>query len=118
MYSLQDNKQNTVSQWPEGVGRIDDRAVRLTGIGELKLAYSTEDKQMYFSFDKPGGWWSTSIKDEGDPYGLCHWGAWTRDELVCDGEKTHLRVSLRDKISGKLTLMRLQLSDMTCVFKC
>jgi hypothetical protein len=101
MYSLQDNSQNTVSVWSEGVGRIDDRAVRFTGIGELKLAYDTEDKQMYFSFDKPGGWWSTSTKDEGDSYGFCEWGAWTRNELVCDGENEYLRVSFCDKTNEK-----------------
>ncbi|KAF1944747.1 hypothetical protein EJ02DRAFT_420058 [Clathrospora elynae] len=102
LYSMQDNNRKTVVAYPEGAGRIDNRAMGLMGMGNFKLAYNGADEQMYFSYDKPGGWWSTATKDDGHAFGLCSWGAWTRGSGVCD---------------DKATVMP-RLSDMTCVFKC
>ena len=96
LYSIQDNNRVTVATYPEGTGRIDDRAVRLTGIGGLKVAYNSQDKQAYFAFEPKGGWWSTATKDAPGIKGLCHWDPWTRNEVECSETTTndHPRVSL------------------------
>ncbi|CAO2655178.1 Nn.00g102420.m01.CDS01 [Neocucurbitaria sp. VM-36] len=100
LYSIEDNDHKTAVTYPEGAGRIDRGAIRLTGMGDFRLAYNNDDKQVYFAFD--GGWWATSTKDDGKAFGLCKWNAWTKPDLVCVPEHgVHYR-----------------LSDLACVFKC
>jgi hypothetical protein len=95
IYSIQDNNMATVATYPEGAGRIDGRAVGLQGIGELRIAYNTDDNQVYFSYLPVGGWWSTGEPDDGDAKGVCKWGAWTRPADKCDtnSNNDHPRVS-------------------------
>jgi hypothetical protein len=84
IYSIQDNNRVTVATYPEGAGRIDGRAVALQGIGELRIGYDLMDNQTYFAYMPVGGWWSTATKDDGNAKGLCAWGAWTREQDICD----------------------------------
>ncbi|KAF1837747.1 hypothetical protein BDW02DRAFT_565672 [Decorospora gaudefroyi] len=102
IHSIQDNNRETVATYPEGAGRIDDRAVALTGIGELRIGYDTKVEEVFFAFDKVGGWWSTGTKDAEGIMGLCEWGAWTRPQGKCDES-----VSEHPRLSG-----------MTCLFRC
>ncbi|KAF1846932.1 uncharacterized protein K460DRAFT_50539 [Cucurbitaria berberidis CBS 394.84] len=100
LYSIEDNDRKTAVMYPNGVGRIDQGAIRLLGMGDFRLAYSNDDKQVYFAFN--GGWWATNTKDDGHAFGLCSWNPWTKPDLVCIPEHgVHYR-----------------LSDMTCIFKC
>jgi hypothetical protein len=69
LYSIEDNNRVTAAWYPEGTGRIDDRSVKLTGMGDLTVAYSSQDKQMYFSFAPKGGYWSTLTSNTPDAKG-------------------------------------------------
>jgi hypothetical protein len=96
IYSIQDNNKTTVATYPEGAGRLDGRSVALQGIGELRMAYNTDDNHMYFSYLPVGGWWSTGEPDDGDAKGMCRWDLWTRPQDKCDldSNNDHPRVSL------------------------
>jgi hypothetical protein len=86
LYSIEDNDRKTAIRFPEGAGRIDGGRIKhLTGMGSegLYVTYWNDDK-VYFRFD--GGLWDTSTSDNGNAYGLCQWGAWTKDRIDC-GEK-------------------------------
>lgn len=116
LYSMEDNDRKTVVTYPDGVGRIDKGAIRLLGMGDFRIAYSNEEKQVYFAFD--GGWWATFTKDDGHAYGLCRWGSWTKPDLVCTPENgIHHRVGFPSLFSWT-TLTVLQISDLGCIFKC
>jgi hypothetical protein len=95
LYSVEDNNHVTAVWYPEGTGRIDDRSVRLNGMGGLTVAYKSQDRQMYFSFAPKGGYWSTLTTDTPDAKGMCSWKPWTRSETVCDEnhQNDHPRVS-------------------------
>ncbi|CAN9288697.1 unnamed protein product [Alternaria alternata] len=103
LYSVEDQNRATAVTYPEGTGRIDGRAVRLGGMGGLKVAYNPEDRQTYFQFEPKGGFWSTLTQSTPDAVGICDWKPWTRDETGCDEghQNDHPR-----------------LSDMTCGFFC
>ncbi|KAF2027454.1 hypothetical protein EK21DRAFT_114811 [Setomelanomma holmii] len=84
LYSIEDAARQTVVRFPNGVGRIDGRIKRLTGIGDgLYMTYYKDDK-VYFRWDQ--GQWDTGTPDDGFSPGLCHWDAWTRDVLDCKAE--------------------------------
>ena len=74
--SIQDNDRRTVVTYPEGAGRIDAGAKRLLGMGDFRIAYDSNDGQVYFSYN--GGWWATNTKDDGKAFGLCQWGSWSK----------------------------------------
>ena len=95
LYSVEDQSRVTVVRYPEGTGRIDDRSVRLQGMGGLTVAYSSVDRQAYFSFAPKGGYWSTLTTSTPDAKGMCDWKPWTRDETGCDEnhQNDHPRVS-------------------------
>jgi hypothetical protein len=95
LYSIEDNNRVTAVWYPEGTGRIDDRSVKLTGMGDLRVAYSSQDKQMYFSFAPKGGYWSTLTTNTPDAKGMCSWKPWTRNEVGCEEKfnNDHPRVS-------------------------
>ena len=95
LYSVEDQNRATVVTYPEGTGRIDGRAVRLRGMGGLKVAYNPEDRQTYFQFEPKGGFWSTLTQSTPDAVGICDWKPWTRDETGCDEghQNDHPRVS-------------------------
>ena len=95
LYSVEDQNRATAVTYPEGTGRIDGRAVRLGGMGGLKVAYNPEDRQTYFQFEPKGGFWSTLTQSTPDAVGICDWKPWTRDEIGCDEghQNDHPRVS-------------------------
>ena len=95
LYSVEDQNRATAVTYPEGTGRIDGRAVRLGGMGGLKVAYNPEDRQTYFQFEPKGGFWSTLTQSTPDAVGICDWKPWTRDETGCDEghQNDHPRVS-------------------------
>jgi hypothetical protein len=84
LYSVEDQNRATAVRYPEGTGRIDNRAVRLKGMGDLTVAYSSEDRQTYFSFAPKGGYWSTLTTSTPDAKGMCDWKPWTREETGCN----------------------------------
>ena len=84
LYSVEDQNRVTAVRYPEGTGRIDNRAVRLKGMGDLTVAYSSEDRQTYFSFAPKGGYWSTLTTSTPDAKGMCDWKPWTREETGCN----------------------------------
>ena len=86
------NRTNTLT-FPTGQGRIDQGgALRLISFGDFRLAWSSLDQQVYFSFNNE--FWTTATKDDGKEAGLCYWSAWDKPALNCTaGSDGEVRVS-------------------------
>jgi hypothetical protein len=99
IFSIQDSAGNTAVSYPSGAGCIDNRIKLLTGMGD-GLYITHQDNKVWFKFD--GGKWDTSTQDDGNAYGLCNWGKWSRMEWGCEERFAEER----------------RISDIVCVFKC
>jgi hypothetical protein len=103
IFSIQDGERATAVVYPEGAGRIDERAKQLVNIGRNGLMLTFfHDQKTYFRFD--GKSWDTDSKDEGDEkwIGVCQQRPFSRETLSCSAERGGER----------------RVSEMACAFKC
>lgn len=103
IFSIQDGERTTAVVYPEGAGRIDERAKQLVNIGRNGLMLTFfHDQKTYFRFD--GKSWDTGSKDDGDDkwIGVCQQRPFSRGTLNCSAEHGGER----------------RVSEMACGFKC